>query len=107
MLEEFLGGFVGVEQSDLQIEHRLTCNAESEMTWLNNARVNRAYGHLKYTFALHRAEDMTGTQQGPGFGEQVKVLAQRIDPVREIVMQCNPAGIGMARGCQAKPVLNL
>ena len=77
------------------------------MTGLDDARVNRAHRHLKYAFALHGAEEMTGTAQGLGLGEQVKVFAQRIDPVREIVMERNPARIGMACGRQAKPVLNL
>src|SRR5262245_47716531 len=107
MLEELFGGLVSVEQTDLQVEHRLTCNTKTKMTGLDDASVNRTYWHLKNAFALHWAEEVAGTSQRLRFGEQVKVLTQRIDTVREIVMQCNPPGIGMPRGRQAKPVLNL
>ena len=95
MLKKLFSSLVCIEQTDLQVEHGLTRNTETKMTGLNDAGVNRTHRHLKYAFALHRAKDVTRTSQRLGLGEEVKVLAKRIHPVGEIIVQCHPAWIRM------------
>ena len=42
-----------VEKPDLQIKHRLARDAEKKMAWLDDARVYRPDGHLKYALAFN------------------------------------------------------
>ena len=58
MLEELFDGLVGVEQTNLQIEHRLPSDTKTKMTGLDDASMDRTHRRLEYPFALHRPEEI-------------------------------------------------
>jgi hypothetical protein len=55
-LEEFLGAFVSVEMSQLEMQNCVPHYAESEMSRLDDARMNGAHSDFRDTFALHLQE---------------------------------------------------
>src|SRR5256885_1042208 len=75
VLEELLSSFMRVEHPELQIEDRLACNAEEEVSRLNDARMNGADRHLKNTFTFDFPEFMPGTGKGRQPCAEVEIFA--------------------------------
>ncbi len=55
-LEELLRAFVSVEVAQLEMQNRVSDDAEAEMSRLNDAGVNGADGHFRDALALHLQE---------------------------------------------------
>ena len=47
---------MGKEQLGIQLQHGLASLAETEVSWLNNTGMNRAYWHLKQSLSLGGAD---------------------------------------------------
>ena len=105
-LEELLRALVRVEEAELQVEDRLAGDAEEEVAGLDDAGVHRPHRHLEDAFAGHRAEGVERALGTRGTLVVGKVLAQRVH-VGPVVVQRDPAGVGVAFGDEAEHVLHL
>ena len=105
ILEKFLRAFVGVKHPQLQIQHRLARDAEQKMSRLDDARVNRADGHLKNALAFDGAELVALALKRRQLRPQIKILAQRMH-LRPVVVQRAAARVRMADQFQAEQILH-
>ena len=105
LLEEFFRALMGIEHSKLQIEDRLTRHREIEMAGLDDSGMNRPHGHLKDAFTQSGPVDVAFSLERRQHGLERKVLAQGMN-IGPIVMQGDPARIGVSDGLQAKPILD-
>jgi len=64
VLEELLGGLVGIEHAQLQVQDGFAGDGETEMAGLNDAGVDRADGDLKDAFAKGGAVDVALAFEG-------------------------------------------
>ena len=96
---------MGVKHPQLQIQNRLARDAEQEMPRLDDARVNRADGHLKNPLAFHGNELVALALKRRQLRPQIKILAQRMH-VRPVVVQRAAARVRMADQFQAEQILH-
>ena len=106
ILEQLLGALVGVEEPDLEVEHRLAGHAEEEVAGLDDAGMDGAHRDLEDAFALDLAELVALAGERRQRGAEVEVLAEGID-VRPVVVQRAAAGVGVALELEAEEVLYL
>src|SRR5258708_2484 len=96
---------MGIKHAKLQIEDRLTSDREIEMTGFDDSGMNRPYRHLKDAFAQSWPVDVAFSLERRQYCLKRKILAQRMN-IWPVVMQSDPARIGVPGGLQAKPVLD-
>src|SRR5260370_33366155 len=104
-LKEFFRALMRIEHAKLQIEDRLTRDREIEMTGLDGSSMTRPHRHLKDAFTQSGPVDVAFSLERRQYCLKRKVLAQRMN-IRPVVMEGDPARIGMSSGLQAKPILN-
>ena len=106
VLESFFDALVHVEHAQLKVQNRLARHGEAEVSRFDDAGVYRPHRNLKDALPQGRPVDMRFTFERRQRGIDGKTLAQRMN-VRPVVVQRDAAWIGMARGFDAEPVLDL
>ncbi len=102
-LEALFDSLVHVEQPELQVQHRLTGHAESEMAGLDDACVHGPDGHLEHAFAGDRSKrvEIAWRRAAPACRYR-EILAQRPRPIRPVVVEGDPLGFGWSSGTRPK-----
>ena len=103
-LEALLGALVHVEEPQLEIENRLTGDAEPEMAWLDDARVDRPHREMEDALAGHRTIGPELPSHARHGLPLVEVLPQRPSALRPIVVEGDPILIRVSVGRQAEIV---
>jgi hypothetical protein len=93
-------------ETNLEVNHRLADDAETEVPWLDDARMNRADGNLINAFAADR-------QKWKGRAVVLEIIARRgVLAQREVIFRPERVSyersrIRMANGFDAEQIINL
>ena len=104
-LSQLFDPFMFVVKPDLEINHRLSRNTESEMAGLNDPRMNRTHRDLENPFSFHTVKNIL-TRTPRDLRRRPEIFPQRKEPLRAlrpvgpgafrpILMKNQPPGIGM------------